>query len=182
MTALAAFAIPVRLPEGGTRKSPGEILPEALVEAEPENLGAFLEIRRWSAPSPAAPAVSPPTPSRTPAETENRASRSVNPILVEMGYVGLITSRGQHAVLLALPDGKVVRMVPGDTLPDGRILVSVTDNSLTLKVENQPEEVLTLFPRANTGFRIPDGSGRASGERFGEGAARPVPNKAKASR
>ena len=37
-------------------------------------------------------------------------------------------------------------MLPGDTLPDGRILVSVADNSLTLQGENAPPEVLTLFP------------------------------------
>ena len=50
------------------------------------------------------------------------------------------------AVLLALPEGDVVRMLPGDTLPDGRILVSATDNDLTLRSDDGRSEVLTLFP------------------------------------
>ena len=177
ITVLAAFAIPVPRPEQGTRIGSREILPEELVEAEPEDLRAFLEIRRWRIRPPAAPGPSPPPPK--PAEP---AVRSVNPLLVEMGYVGLITTRGKHAVLLARPDGKVVRMVPGDTLPDGRILVSVTDNSLTLKTEGRPEEVLTLFPRARTDARSPESGSGGSGAGVPGGAAPRVSNKVGGSR
>ena len=63
-----------------------------------------------------------------------------------MGFVGLIAVQDERAVLLALPEGEIVRKLPGETLPDGRILVSVADNSLTLKGEGGPAEVLTLFP------------------------------------
>ena len=143
VTALAAFAMPVRVPEHGARAPSGGPVPEALIEVEREDLGAFLEIRRWSVPSDTTPAL----PDR-PVTPKSQPQPSVNPILVRMGYVGLISARGEHAVLLALPDGRVVRMVPGDTLPDGRILVSVTDNSLTLEAEDGDEEVLRLFPRA----------------------------------
>lgn len=168
MTVLAAFAMPVRVPEPGTRAPSGEPVPRALIEVEREDLGAFLEIRRWGAPPETAPGLS--EPPRTP---KTRPRPSVNPILVKMGYVGLISARGRHAVLLALPDGKVVRMVPGDTLPDGRILVSVTENSLTLKAEGQAAEVLTLFPRADGSGQSRDGAGRSGAYgNHGRGAPR----------
>ena len=104
----------------------------------PEELSAFLEVRRWG-PPPEAPGETEPAP--------EEAGPVLNPILAEMGFVGLIAVQDERAVLLALPEGEIVRMLPGDTLPDGRILVSVADNSLTLAAEGGPEEVLTLFPR-----------------------------------
>ena len=158
LTVLAAFAMPVRVPEQATGAPPGTPMLEDLIEVEREDLGGFLEIRRWSAPPRTTPDL--PEPAAVP---ERPAAPGVNPILVKMGYVGLISARGRHAVLLALPGGKVVRMVPGDTLPDGRILVSVTENSLTLKADGRDEEVLTLFPRAQRDARGRDldgGSGR----------------------
>ena len=167
MTVLAAFAMPVRVPEQGAKALSGEPVPEELIEVEREDLGAFLAIRRWN--------VAPDTTSvlpEPPATPKSQPRLSVNPILVKMGYVGLISARGQHAVLLALPDGEVVRMVPGDTLPDGRILVSVTENSLTLKAEGRGEEVLTLFPRAERDAMARDGGGR-SGRRAVHGGAAP---------
>ena len=167
MTVLAAFAMPVRVPEERTMAPWSELLPEDLVEVEREDLGAFLEIRRWSV----LPETSPDLPA-PPAAPERQPALSVNPALLEMGYVGLISARGRHAVLLALPDGKVVRVLPGDTLPDGRILVSVTDNSLTLGAEGRAEEVLTLFPRAEPGARARDGDGN-SGRRAVDGGAAP---------
>ena len=172
MTALAAFAIPVHTPEQGAKTASGELLPEDLIEVEREDLGAFLEIRRWSSA-----AKPPPDFSAPPAEPQRQPEHAVNPILVKMGYVGLISAPGRHAVLLALPDGNVVRMVPGDTLPDGRILVSVTDNSLTLKAEGQPEEVLTLFPHAQSELRARDGDGDKGRQAVHERAAPRAPNR-----
>ena len=61
--------------------------------------------------------------------------------------MGLIATQNKLAALLTIPEGEIVRMLPGDTLPDGRILLSITDNSLTLQGEGQPVEMLTLFPR-----------------------------------
>ena len=132
----AALALPVRLPEGGASAGPGERLPEAPAEAAPEDLSAFLEIRRWGPP--------PAEPEPDPVE---QSAPALNPVLAEMGFVGLIAVQDERAVLLALPEGEIVRKLPGDTLPDGRILVSVDDNNLTLKAEGLPAEELTLFPR-----------------------------------
>ena len=171
MTVLAALAMPVRVPEEGAVAPSSELLPGDLVELEREDLGAFFEIRRWSV----LPETSPDLPA-PPAAPERQPALSVNPVLLEMGYVGLISARGRHAVLLALPGGKVVRMLPGDTLPDGRILVSVTDNSLTLRAEGRAEEVLTLFPRAKPGARARDGDGSSVRRAVDGGAAPRVSN------
>ena len=85
-----------------------------------------------------------------------------------MGFVGLIVSKDERAVLLRLPEGSVARIAPGGTLPDGRTLVSVTDNELTLKAEGVPEEVLELFPRIRRAPPAGDGGDDAEG---GEGSS-----------
>ena len=135
----AALAMPVRLPETGAGTNLVTELPEGAVEAVPENLSAFLEIRRWGDPPEESKATEP--------APDEEAATALNPILAKMGFVGLIAAQDALSVLIALPEGEIVRMLPGDVLPDERILVSVTDNSLTLQGEGQPAEVLTLFPR-----------------------------------
>ena len=135
----AALAMPVHLPEAGARTDAAAELPEGAVEAAPEDLSAFLSIRRWDDPPEEAQESEP--------EPVEATAPALNPILAKMGFVGLIAAQDARSVLLALPEGEIVRMLPGDTLPDGRVLVSVTDNSLTLQGEGQPAEVLTLFPR-----------------------------------
>ena len=171
-TVLAALAMPVSLPEQGARTDPAGTLPEVAAEAAPEDLGAFLESRRWGISfedirKESAPPVEPDGP-------------SINPALAKMGFVGLIVTKEESAVLLKSPDGGIARVAPGDTLPDGRTLVSVTDNSLTLKGGDLPEEVLTLFPPIRT--PPPDGSGPAGGAGSREGAALSGAAEASASR
>ena len=107
---------------------------------------------------------------RTPPAEQDESA--INPALVKLGYVGLIAAENQAAVLLALPEGEIVRMVPGDTLPDGRSLVSVTDNSLTLQGDGPSEDVLTLFPRIRTDHATPDASGPGGRAGSSEGAPR----------
>lgn len=151
-TALVALETPVHPSEGSTGTDPSDVLPEPVAGVTPEDLGAFLASRRWgvsldelreaSAPPPPPP-PEPPTP---PVQEEP----AINPVLAEMGYVGLIVAGDESAVLLKSPEGGVVRMASGDVLPDGRTLVSVTGNSITLEAGDLPEEVLTLFPRART--------------------------------
>ena len=131
----AALAMPVPPPATGAHAEAAATMPEAAVAAVPEDLAAFLDIRRWGEPLPA------PKP-----EPVEQSGPALNPVLAEMGFVGLIAAGDERAVLLALPEGEIVRMLPGDTLPDGRILVSVADNSLSLEAEGGSTEVLTLFP------------------------------------
>ena len=134
-TVAAALATPVTLPEAGRTADPGDLLPEAWSEPEPEDLGAFLESRRWGV------FVEEKVEEEPPPEEP-----ALNPVLASMGFVGLIVTGDESAVLLESPEGGITRVAPGETLPDGRVLVSVTDNHLTLKGEGVPEEVLTLFP------------------------------------
>ena len=139
-TVLAALAVPVHLPEGDARSDPADIPPPGdAVDAAPEDLRSFLVNRRWgdSLQDLLDAAAAQPEPEEP----------LVNPVLAKMGFVGLIVTGDRSAVLLELPQGAVARVVPGQKLPDGHTLVSVTDNSLTLEGDNQHEEVLTLFPR-----------------------------------
>ena len=142
--ALVAMTVPVRPPDQAAMKAPSNLLSEDAPDVTPEDLAAFMANRRWGGSlnelleAEAAPRLADP-----PGQDEP----GLHPVLVEMGYVGLIVAEGQTAVLLASPEGGVARLAPGDTLPDGRTLVSVTDNRLILGGDGLPEEVLTLFPR-----------------------------------
>ena len=166
----AALAMPVPPLETGAGAGGSDRLPGAVAEPAPEDLAAFLEIRRWGAP-----------PAKAPEPEPEAAEPALNPVLAAMGFVGLIAVQDQRAVLLALPEGDIVRMLPGDTLPDGRILVSVTDNRLTLKSGAGSAEVLTLFPPlpAEAGPVVDAGGGAADG---GNAALSPGPAEAPASR
>ena len=145
---VAALSVPVPTPEvraGSETDEAAAPLPENLIAVvDSEDPDSVLAIERWGAPEPEvqeAVVLHRPTPAE---------SRSINPVLLEMHYVGLIAVQDQRVVLLDLPERGIVRYAPGDTLPDGRVLVSVTDDSLTLKAEGLPAEELMLFPESLT--------------------------------
>ena len=139
----AALETPVGLPEGSVAADPAGLLLEGAVdEAAPEDLGAFLAIRRWGVFEPEV--TEPPPP---PAEP---AGPSIEPTLANLGFVGLIVTGDERAVLLRTPEGGVARVAPGDVLPNGRVLVLASDDRLVLQGEGLPEEVLTLFPSVST--------------------------------
>ena len=172
MAVLAALAVPVDLPAGREDADSLRVLPSGALETAPEDLSAFLESRRWGVSlqevwEAEAAKARPAAPAET-AETTEPAEPSINPTLAKMGFVGLIVTKEQSAVLLAAPDGGVARFAPGDTLPDGRTLVSVTDNSLTLRSEDLHEEVLSLFPRVRMEPPAGDRGDTAGGSRSAE--------------
>lgn len=142
---LAALLVPVGLPDADTagRLDPG-LDTEPVQVTETEDLSAFLAGRRWGialqdiideAAAAAAAAA--------------RAAREIEMTreLAEIGFVGLMVEPTEYAVLLVMADGKISRLTGGDTLPDGRTLVSVTGNSLTLEDSDGQQDVLPLFPR-----------------------------------
>ena len=142
---LAALVIPVGLPDAGAAGRLDRVLdPEPVEVAETEDLSAFLAGRRWGialqdiideeAAAAAAAAL---------AAREIEMTRE----LAEIGFVGLMVEPTEYAVLLVMADGKISRLTGGDTLPDGRTLVSVTGNSLTLEDSDGQQDVLPLFPR-----------------------------------
>ena len=141
ITIAAAYAMPVREAETVVTVRSAlvdELSMDVAAVAAREDLGSILASRRWGNSQP---------PSTTAAEpTALEPVPTFNPELLKMNFVGLITVQDQRTVLLTVPSVGVERFVAGDELPDGRILVSVTDNSLTIKAEGLPEEELLLFP------------------------------------
>ena len=144
-TVLAALVIPPGVsggegPSGGQGRFGGD-LPSAV----PEDLSRFVGSDRWGVSL------------EEVLETAERGGSRLNPALREMGFLGFVETVDATAVLLARPEldgGGIIELAPGDTLPDGRVLTSVTDNSITLtrspegggSAEPQ-QEVLLLFPR-----------------------------------
>ena len=163
-TVLAAFAIPPGV-SGGDATTNGAIgLAGDLTPAPPEDLSRFIGSDRWG--------ISLEEVLEDVA-AENLSRRGLNPVLRRMGFLGLIEVGDATAVLLADPEldgGGIIQLAPGDTLPDGRVLTSVTDNSITLTsnpagltatesgTDPEPgnagtgtrQEVLLLFPRGET--------------------------------
>lgn len=136
-TALLAAVLPVAVPDSfrTDRPTSAEQAAGAMVE---ENLTAFLDTKRWGR------SLREIQAERDAAE--RGAEAGINPVLAEMGYVGLIVTAEHTAMLLALPDGTVARHHLGDPTPDGRTLSSLTDNTLTLRSSDGTEEMLELFP------------------------------------
>ena len=65
-----------------------------------------------------------------------------------LNYVGLLADDSATAVLFTLRDGRVIRLRPGERLPDGRLVADVAPNTVTLRRPDAPaaEDVLDLFP------------------------------------
>ena len=149
--------MPVPLPETlvAARQAPvSSLSAEVAAATAREDLGAFLSSRRWGDFS------SGPNKSDTPAVVDPPSARVMNSELLKMNYVGLIAVQDQRIVLIKVPGVGIVRYVSGDTLPDGRVLVSITDKSLKLKAEGLPEEELMLFPPAKSNRGRPSEPGR----------------------
>lgn len=146
-TVLAAFAIPPGVSGSDAQADGFGGLAGDLPAAAPEDLSGFVGSERWG--------VSLEDVLERIA-SENLERGGLNPALRKMGFLGLMEAGDTTAVLLADPEidgGGIVQLAPGDTLPDGRVLTSVTDNSITLTERSEgadaqgaQQEVLLLFP------------------------------------
>ncbi len=121
-------------------------VPSPVLEAD---LADLLATSRWGAPAQGN------APTAAPEEDEN----ALNPELAAIGFVGVTAAGADLAVLLASPDGRIVRVLPGDALPDGRFLAAVTDNAVTLEDADGEREVLVLFPRLSGADASPEADG-----------------------
>ena len=120
-------------------------VPSPVLEAD---LADLLATSRWGGPAKGnAPAA---------AEEDEDA---LNPELAAIGFVGVTAAGADLAVLLASLDGRIVRVLPGAALPDGRILAAVTDNAVTLEDADGEREVLVLFPRLSGVDASPEADG-----------------------
>ena len=86
-------------------------------------------------------------PAPATSEEDLTGDSGLNPELVKLGYVGNTEVGDDIAVLLQDAEGIVTRYLPGETIPDGRILVAANDNAVTLEGTGGEREVLVLFPR-----------------------------------
>ena len=143
--AVLAWLVPISNPADAADNAEGP-LREAPENPPPEDLTAFMDVKRWGLSLREVNA-------RIAEEEAQRLGRrsGLNPALKELGYVGLVVQADANTVLLTTSEGTVARLEPGDALSDGRILAAVEGNSITLRAANGAEvEVLELFPRPPT--------------------------------
>ena len=143
--ALVAALLPVRGSDGTSAAGPGGRLPAGVALPAAPDLAPFLTNRRWGV------SVLEERRKRQAQEEEHQAEASepqpTTP-LQAIGFVGVAVNARESAVLLALPEGEVVRRVAGEALADGRVLVAVRGDALVLERENGERETLLLFPAA----------------------------------
>ena len=147
LVVLAGLTIPVGVPDEGATGGRGQDLTRPAVRvAAPEDLSAFLASGRWGV------VLQDIIDEAAAAAAQAQAAEQIEMTkeLAEIGFVGLMVEPDEYAVLLVLPDGKIARLAGGDTLLDGRTLVSVTGNSLTLEGSDRQRDLLPLFPRVRT--------------------------------
>lgn len=151
VVAIAGLAIPVD-PSAGTseRASPSTRHGQTSDSAPTEDLTGFLAIDRWGAPATqeeAEPVEEPVDPV------------GLNPALQGIGFIGVTFMEEEYVVLLNLsavtregPEGTqqeleagLVRLRAGDALPDGRRLVAISADSLTLANLDGEQEEHRLF-------------------------------------
>lgn len=143
LAAIAFAVIGLLIPPRSTDATVGPGLGASQSAAElvpPEDLADFRTMSRWGTN------IQSVEDART--EPVDQPASGLNPELVKLGFFGLSRSRDEIAVLLALPNGHT-RLTSGDTLPDGRTLLAVTDNDLTLEDADGRRETLVLFPRVS---------------------------------
>lgn len=132
--AAAGIGLPAARPSPAALADPGDLRALPSVEAESEDLSAFLASRRWGISLAEARSASPPA-----------AAAGINPALAALGFVG-VTFHGGAFRALVLVDGAVVRLRAGDALPDGQTLTAVDGNTVAVRAPGGDERVLVLFP------------------------------------
>lgn len=140
VTLLLALIWPISVPH----KSRNEILsrgmnPTSLESLQKDGLEDFASLRRWGK-----------SLREIQMETATRSgnTRRLNPELEKIGFIGLILAGDLKKVLLQLAPEEIRRFQIGETIPDGRILTQIENNSLTLDSNDGKSEILLLFPEA----------------------------------
>lgn len=121
------------------------IRPDA--SAADADLDGFLAMARWGRPAYDAEKARLAAEAARLAAEAAAAAGGLNPQLARLGVIGISAAGNRHAVLLTKPGGVFVRLTVGDALPDDRVLISVTANSLVLEDADGGREELLLFPR-----------------------------------
>lgn len=146
-TVLIALAVPVPPPEPEKGQGPRGI-PDGIATRAPapQDLRVFLESRRWGDESLQNLQQRAATAEGAAAKRQARDA---------IGLVGLTTLQDRRVSLIRLPDGGIARFLPGDRLPDGRVLKLATETTLTLEgTEDGQTDVLDLFPPIPAELRL----------------------------
>lgn len=140
--ALAAALLPAGGSAGASAAGAGGRLPADAALPSAPDFAPFLANRRWGV------SVLEERRKRQAQTERQRPASEPEPAtpLQAIGFVGVAVNARESAVLLALPEGEVVRRVAGEALADGRVLVAVRDDALVLERENGERETLLLFP------------------------------------
>ena len=151
VVAIGGLVIPVDTSAGAIDRASRSTLPGETSDSTPaEDLTGFLAIDRWGAPV-VQEDVEPVEELLDPSD--------LNPALQGIGFIGVTFTEDEYAVLLNLSavtrqgpqDGQPelqagrVRLTAGDFLPDGRRLVAVSSDSLTLANHDGEREEHLLY-------------------------------------
>lgn len=139
VTVLAALALPVPAPGSGTAGGGLDVwIGKDIPTLAPEDLSLFLDSRRWGGETLQ-------EVRRRVAETEATAAKQR--AIDKVRLLGLVKEKDRRAFLMQLPDGVILRLLPDDTLPDGRGVKTATDRTVTLEGNADGQtDVLALFP------------------------------------
>ena len=150
VVAIAGLVIPVDTSAGTSERASRPLSDQASDSAPAEDLTGFLAIDRWGAPA---------THEEVEQVEEPVDPAGLNPALQGIGFIGVTFMEDEYAVLLDLsavtrqdPQGTqtelqagLVRLEAGESLPDGRRLVAVSPDSLTLGNHDGGQEEHQLF-------------------------------------
>lgn len=149
--AIAGLAFPVGTSAGPVDRASRSTLPGQPLDSAPaEDLTGFLAIDRWGAPA---------TQEEVEPVEEPVDTLGLNPALQGIGFIGVTFKEDEYVVLLNLSavtrqgpedtqldlEAGMVRLLAGDTLPDGRRLVSISMDSLTLANLDGEEDEHLLY-------------------------------------
>lgn len=141
---LAGALVPVGGSVPGVAGGAAGRLPAGVAVPKRPDISAFLANRRWG--------VSLLEERQRRQEQQDAGRQTVEPsalsALQALGFVGVAVNAAEQAVLFTSPEGDVIRVLAGDALADGRVLVSVRQDAVVLQRANAQRETLLLFPKA----------------------------------
>lgn len=140
-TIAMAMAIPVNIGAGASPEATQDVSDGALAAVAREDLGAFLDSKRWGASLRESRANA---QSFETGNTQGASDAAAAPATAH--FVGFIAAEDRRSAFLALADGNLVRLALDATLADGRVVAAIADDAVTLRSASGDEEVLALFP------------------------------------
>jgi len=157
-----ALTLPLNVPEVSDPDRAEAVAINAGKPRTEENLEQFLRGTRWGI------SLAQVRHANS-AETDQQPAQSQ-----EIGFLGIVESKGEARVVLRMEDGAVDTRDLGETLPDGRQLDSLGETTLSLKRDNTEVEELLLFPEVTSSDLEPKQVTEPTGESTDETVSYPT--------